>query len=103
MLLQKLFPYLPLSSTTETLVYVVAIMGIILITYGIFLEVERRQDLVMLLGAACLFVYALFIHNRIFMFAMAGVGIGSLIEFIEIYTGLHKHTLEDIERYKKLR
>lgn len=102
MLLEKLFPNLP-ASTTETLVYAVAIVGAILLTYGVFLEVERRQDLVMLIGAACLFVYALFINNKIFMVAMAGVGIASIIEFIEIYVGLHKHSPEDLARYKKLK
>ncbi len=102
MLLEKILPYLPVS-ITETLVYVAAMSGCILLTYGIFLEVERRQDLVIMIGAACLFVYALFIHNIIFMLAMGGVGIASVIEFIEIYTGLHKHSPEDLARYKKLR
>lgn len=103
MLLEKILVYLPVSSLPETLVYVVAGVGIILLTYGIFLEVERRQDLVMLLGAGCLIVYALFIRNLIFTLAMSGVALGSLIEFIEIYLGLHKHSPADLERYKKLR
>ena len=102
MLLEKILIYLPVSSLPETLVYVVASVGIILLTYSIFLEVERRQDLVMLLGACCLLVYALFIRNIIFSLAMTGIAIGSLIEFIEIYLGLHKHSPEDLERYKKL-
>lgn len=87
----------------ETLVYVVAAVGIILITYGVFLETERRQDLVILVGAVCLLVYALFIHNLIFTLAMIGLGGASLIEFIEIYIGLHKHSPEDLKRYKHLR
>ncbi|OGH64278.1 MAG: hypothetical protein A2821_01775 [Candidatus Magasanikbacteria bacterium RIFCSPHIGHO2_01_FULL_41_23] len=102
MLLEKILPYLPVSSLPETLVYVVAGAGIVFLTYGIFLEVERRQDLVLLLGACCLIVYALYIRNLIFTLAMAGIAIGSLIEFLEIYFGLHKHSPEDLERYKKL-
>ncbi len=102
MLLDKFFPYLPLS-LSETLVYVVAGLGAILLTYAVFLEVERRQDLAMLVGAACLFVYALYIGNMIFMIAMAGLGLASAIEFVEILTGLHKHSPEDLKKYKNLK
>lgn len=102
MLLEKIFPYLPVS-LTETLVYVVACLGAILLTYSIFLETERRQDLIMLIGAVCLLVYALFIGNLIFSLAMGGVALAALIEFIEIYTGLHRHRPEDLKRYRDLR
>ena len=87
----------------ELLVYVAAGLGAVLLTYSIFLEQERRQDLVKFVGAACLFVYALFIGNKLFMAAMAGLGIASLVEFIEIYVGLHKHSREDLKRYKYLK
>lgn len=103
MLFEKILPYLPVSSLPETLVYVVAGVGIILLTYGIFLETERRQDLVMFIGACCLLVYALFIRNVIFSLTMIGIAVGSLVEFVEIYLGLHKHSPEDLQRYKKLR
>lgn len=102
MLLETIFPYLPVS-LTETLVYVVACMGAIMLVYSIFLETERRQDLLMLLGASGLFVYALFIGNLIFCLTTAGVAIAALIEFIEIYTGLHRHRPEDLKRYRDLR
>ncbi len=102
MLLENLFPYLP-ATLTETLVYVTAGVGTIMLVYSIFLETERRQDLLMLLGAACLLVYALFIGNWVFSIAMTGVGIAALIEFIEIYTGLHRHRPEDLKHYRELR
>ena len=102
MLLQSLFPLLPLS-LSETTVSVVAGLGAILLAYSVFLEIERRQDLVMFIGAACLFVYALFIGNKIFMIATAGIGIASLVEFLEIYFGLHKHSPEDLKKYKNLK
>jgi len=70
-------------SLSETMVSVVAGLGAILLVYSIFLEIERRQDIVMFIGAACLFVYALFIGNKIFMVATAGLGIASLVEFLE--------------------
>ncbi|HAT03545.1 MAG TPA: hypothetical protein DCS29_02085 [Candidatus Magasanikbacteria bacterium] len=104
MLLQTLFPFLPLQ-LIETLIYIVAALGIILITYGVFLETERRQDLVFLVGALCLFDYALYIGNRIFMIAMAGFALASLVEFIEILIGLHKedgkHTLKKMKQINK--
>jgi len=102
MLLTNLLPFLPMS-LSETMVSVVAGLGAILLVYSIFLEIERRQDIVMFIGAACLFVYALFIGNKIFMVATAGLGIASLVEFIEIYLGLHKHSPEDLKKYKNLR
>ncbi|MFA7245021.1 MAG: hypothetical protein WC070_02455 [Candidatus Magasanikbacteria bacterium] len=101
MFLNNIFPNLP-TSTIETIIYVVAALGIILITYGVFLETERRQDLVFLVGALCLFVYALYIGNRVFMVAMAGFGFASLVEFVEIYLGLHKHDRNELKRVKNL-
>lgn len=102
MLLQSLFPNLPVM-TSEILVSVVAGLGAILLAYAVFLEIERRQDLVMFIGSACLFVYALFIGNKIFMIATAGLGLASLVEFLEILIGLHKHSPEDLKKYKNLK
>lgn len=102
MLLTNLFPLLPFS-LPEIIISVVAGLGAILLAYAVFLEVERRQDLVMFTGAACLFVYALFVGNKIFMIATAGLGIASLVEFLEILIGLHKHGPEDLKKYKNLR
>ncbi len=102
MLLQNLFPILPMS-LYETLVYIVAGLGAIMLAYAVFLEQERRQDLTMFIGSACLFVYALFIGNKVFMVATAGLGIASLVEFLEILIGLHKHSPEDLKKYKNLK
>lgn len=102
MLLESIFPNLP-SSLEETLIYIVAVIGIILLPYAVFLEQERRQDLVKIIGSACLFVYALYTGSKVFMIAFAALGIASLIEFIEIYIGLHKHSPEDLKRYKNLK
>lgn len=101
MLLQSLFPLLP--PLPETIISVVAGLGAILLAYAVFLEQERRQDLVMFIGSACLFVYALFINNKIFMIATAGLAIASLVEFLEILIGLHKHGPEDLKKYKNLK
>lgn len=103
MLLENTFPYLPTSSLTETLVYVVAGVGVIMLIYSIFLDVERRQDLVMLIGASCLLVYALFINNWFFIIAMAGIALASVFEFVEIYLGLHKHDPAKWAEVKKLK
>lgn len=90
MFLETLIPQLP-TSTAETIIYVVAILGIIMLGYGIFLETEKRQDVVFMLASACLLVYAIFINNLIFTMAMAVLFLASLTEFIEIITGIHKH------------
>ncbi len=102
MLLENLLPFLP-ESTLITILYILAVLGGVLLTYGVFLEQERRQDLVKFIGAACLFIFALYKNEPIFAIAMAGLGLASLVEFIEIYLGLHKHSPEDLKRYKKLR
>ncbi len=102
MLLEKYLPNLPIT-TTEALVYIVAIIGALLLAYSVFLEQERRQDLVKLIGASCLLVYALFISNIIFIIAMGGLAIASLIEIVEIYMGLHKHDKQDLKKYKKIK
>lgn len=101
MFLANLFPNLP-SSTAETIIYVIAALGVVLTTYAVFLEVERRQDLVFFVGASCLFVYSLYINNIVFMTASAGLGLASLVEFIEIFTGLHKHDTNELKRIKTL-
>jgi len=71
-----------------------------MLTYAIFLEAERKQDAVFTVGAGCLLVYSLWIGNKIFSVAMAGLMIGSFIELIEIMVGRHTHSLEMVEKYK---
>ena len=82
-----------------TVTNVVAALGAILLTYGVFLEAERRQDVVFIVGSACLLVYALWVGNKIFSIAMAGLLIGSLIELTEILIGIHKHIDGTIEKF----
>jgi len=89
--------------TSYAIIHIVAILGGVMLIYAIFLEQERRRDLVMVIGGFALAIYAYFIGNKIFMFAMGGIALASLIEFIEIYLGLHKHSPEDLKKYKKLK
>lgn len=85
----------------EIIIYVVAGLGTALLIYGVFLEKETRQDAVFAIGAACLFVYAVWIGNRIFMVAMGAFFIASLVEFIEIMVRYHRHTKKEVQDYKK--
>lgn len=101
MLLEWCVPEVP--CTTVALMYIMGAIGAILLAYGVFLEQERRQDLVTMIGALCLLVYALYIGNKLFMIAMAGLALASLVEFIEIYVGLHRHNKEDLKKYKQLK
>ena len=102
MLLESIIPQLPIN-TVETIIYTVAALGAVLLAYAVFLESEKRQDLVRVVGAGGLFVYALYINNAMFMIAMGGIFIASLVEFIEILAGLHKHGKEDLKKYKKMK
>jgi hypothetical protein len=86
-----LLPSLPWP-LIDIIMNVVAGLGAIILTYGVFLEAERRQDAVFIIASACLLAYAVWIGNKIFSLAMAGLMIGSIIELVEILTGKHKHT-----------
>ncbi|MFH1291941.1 MAG: hypothetical protein ABIH87_01970 [bacterium] len=87
--LEILLPSLPWE-TLEIIISVVAGLGAILITYGIFLKTEKRQDIILFMGAFGLLIYALYIGNVLFAVAMTGLMLASFIEFIEILIGLHK-------------
>lgn len=97
----SLLPNLPWP-ILDIILNVVAGLGAILITYAVFLEAERKQDAVLTIGASCLLVYALWIGNKIFSVAMAGLMFASLIELAEIMLGRHAHSKEMIENYKKM-
>jgi hypothetical protein len=78
-------------STSEWFLLGSGVFGAILLIYSQFVQLEHRRDIVRLLGAGGLFVYAYFLGNLIFMITAGGIGIAALIEFIEIMTGMHKH------------
>ncbi len=101
MLLESLIPHLP-TSLAETWIFVGAGLCIILLVYAVFIEKENRQDLVRLIGTGGLLVYAVYIDNLIFTIAMGAIAVASLVEFVEISMGLHKHSPEDLARYKKM-
>jgi len=84
-----LLPNLPWQ-ILEIIIIVVAGLGAILLTYGIFLKTEKRQDVILLLGSFCLIIYALYIGNLLFTIAMGGLMLATLVEVIEIAMGLHK-------------
>ena len=87
--LSTLLPTLPWQSL-EIIITIVTTLGAILITYGIFLKTEKRQDVIIFIGAICLLIYALYIGNLIFTVAMTGLFLASFVEFMEIVLGLHK-------------
>lgn len=98
-------PFATLFSTLpwpllDVVMNVVAGLGAIILTYGVFLEAERRQDAVFIIASACLLAYAVWIGNKIFSLAMAGLLVGSLIELAEILAGSHQHDESMIEKYK---
>jgi len=97
----SLIPYFP-TTLYEHFMYLTVGVGIILLVYAIFTEQEHRQDLIRAIGGSCLFVYAASIQNLFFMIAFGAIVIASLVEFFEILFGLHKHSKEDLKKYKTL-
>lgn len=95
----NLLPGLPWD-TTVTVINMVAMAGATLHIYGVFLEKEKRRDLVFIVGGVCLFIYSLWIRNKIFALAMGGFALASTIEFIEIYLGHHRHNKQLVEDFK---
>ncbi len=93
------FPLLP-APLIDIIVYVLAGLGAVLLTYAIFLEAERRQDAVLVIGSLCLLVYAVWIRNLIFSIAMIGMALAAFIELMEIMMGRHIHSEELVEQYK---
>lgn len=86
----------------STFIIIAACFGTILLVYSIFIEQEHRQDLIRLLGAGGLLTYALAREEPVFAIAMAAICVASIVEFAEIYFGLHKHSPEDLKRYKQM-
>ena len=95
----NLLPNLPWPML-DIIMNVVAGLGAVMLTYGIFLEAERHQDGVFVVASACLLAYAVWIGNKIFSLAMGGLLVGSFIEFIEIIFSRHHHNEELVEKYK---
>lgn len=87
----------------DMVIMIVAFLGAVLVIYSQFVEAEFRRDLIRAVGALAVFVYAAFISNSLFMLLSAGIFMAALVEFIEIYLGIHKHKNTDIERYKKFK
>ena len=97
------FDFLSLpNSPLEWIVILTGILGMILIIYSQLLESLRRKDLIRLIGSTCLLVYAIWDNiNIIFILTFAGIAITSLIEFIEIYIGMHRTHDHDALKYKQ--
>ena len=99
--LGNLFPSLPWP-ILDTMVVVVGFMGALAFIYSVLLEEERRQDAVLVVASASLFVYSLSIKNPLFMFMSAGVFLVAGRELVQIMRGKHHHTIGNIEKYEQL-
>lgn len=101
MFLTNLFPTLP-NGPVDTLVYLHLGIGIFLLFYATFVELEHRQDLIRILGAAAILLYAIVHSNTALIWVGGAIFLGSTIQFVEILLGLHKHGPEDLKRYQKM-
>jgi hypothetical protein len=101
MFLESLIPVIP-NGPMELSIFAVSILGMILLIYSQFLESLRRKDLVRMIGALCLFIYAVWDNmNIIFMLTFGGIFFSSLIEFVEIFMGIHREKDHDVAKYKQ--
>lgn len=101
MFFTTLFPTLP-NNPLDIFVYANLAVGIFLLFYATFIELEHRQDLIRIVGAAAILLYAI-VHGNIPLIWVSGaIFLGSAIQFTEILLGLHKHSPEDLKRYQKM-
>lgn len=70
--------------------------------YSQFVEAENWRDIIRMIGAALVAVYAFAIHNVFFTITFIGIFAASLIELIEILTGRHVHEKRDVEMYSMI-
>lgn len=89
-MLTSLFPDAPYSFLTIA-VTVVGCMGALALIYAVLLEAEKRQDAVLVVGSASVFVYALIHSDYVIMFAMLGIFLVSGRELVQILRGRHHH------------
>ena len=90
MLFDTLLPQLP-HSLGETLIYIIAGLGAIMVVYSQFVEKENRRDEIRSIGALGILLYAYHVFNLVFMVVSAGIFLAALIELIEIKLGIHIH------------
>lgn len=101
MFLESLIPRIP-TGPMELSIFAVSILGMILIIYSQFLESLRRKDLIRMIGAICLAIYAVWDDmNIIFLLTFIGISVTSLIEFVEIYLGIHREKDHDVVKYRR--
>jgi len=63
---------------------IIGVIGVLFITYGIYVKNEIKQDLVFILGGGCLLVYSIYLWDPIFIPLQIIFIIGSLVEIIKI-------------------
>jgi hypothetical protein len=96
MLFETLIPALP-TDTITMIVDIVAFVGTIMVIYSQFVEIEHRRDLIRLIGALAVGVYALTMHNAIFSLLAFGIALAAATEFIEIYAVHQQNDLPTVQ------
>jgi len=60
------------------------IAGLLLISYGLWIQREKRQNIVFMIGGACLLAYSIFLGDIIFVLLQCVFIISALLEFIKL-------------------
>ena len=60
------------------------VIGLVLITYGIFAKSEKRQDWIFVFGGLGLLVYSIYLKDIIFIILQSVFILASLIEILKL-------------------
>lgn len=85
------FHIIPDMPLPDIIINVVGMLGALLIGYGVFLEAEKRQDVVFMIAGGCLLIYAIWLASPAMTIAMGLFTLASAYEFIQIMRGKHQH------------
>ena len=68
----------------EILIKILGALGLVLITIGIFVKLEKKQDWVFVFGGLCLLGYSIYLQDPIFIPLQIIFILASLIEIVKI-------------------
>lgn len=100
MLLDYLVPSLP-SSALGIIFVVLAILGGIMLVYAVFVERELQHDILRAIGSLSIIPHTLYAGSSLTGVILAAVAVASLLEFFEIFTGIHHHSRRQVHEYQE--
>lgn len=87
-------------SLAAAVMTIIALLGAIMLIYGVYLEAERKQDAVFAIAGILLSSYAIYSRNLIFSVTFVIFTVACAVEYIQISLGKHRHSQAQIEEFK---